>query len=209
MVSRRRARSSASRTPYLSPRRHRPFGPERPRTGLIVLLVALPLALIVAVSAALISTVTKDKPLSDAQGRVTLTVPGTWSNDTTDDAGQRVEHGKYEEDNYTVPDLEAGGLTGSVQVFVADRATSTAAEAHEATLSEECELAGCISRGQPARVEVNGRAGTEQILRQPEDDATVVLTLESDAFVVTLVGHSLEEDRGTVREIMRSVTISR
>ena len=175
-----------------------PVRPRRTRTGLIVLLVALPLALIVAVSAALISTVTKDKPLSDAQGRVTLTVPGTWSNDTTDDAGQRVEHGKYEEDNYTVPDLEAGGLTGSVLVFIDDRAATPAAEVHKATLSEECELAGCNSRGQPARVEVHGRRGTEQILGHPDNESTVVLTLESDAFVVTLIGSSLEEDQAVV-----------
>lgn len=37
----------------------------------------------------------------------------------------------------------------------------------------------------------------------------MVLTLESDAFVVTLIGSSLEEDHAVVQEVMRTVTISR
>lgn len=174
-----------------------------------MLLIAVPLALIIAATGALVSTLRTDKQLSDTQGRVTITVPGTWSNDTSDDAGQRVEQGRKGEDSYTIPDFEAGGLSGSVLVFIDDRAATTASKAHEATVAEECELAGCISRGQPARVEVNGRRGTEEILRHPEEDSTVVLTLESAAFVVTLLGYSIKEDRPAIQQIMRTVAISR
>lgn len=174
-----------------------------------MLLIALPLALVIGASAALVSTLKMDKQLSDTQGRVTITVPGTWSNDTSEDAGQRVEQGKHGEDSYTVPDLETGGLTGSVVVFIDDRAAMSVAEAHGATVDEECETAGCISRSQPARVQVSGHPGTEQILRHPDDDSTAILTLESEAFVVTLLGLSIEEDRAAIQEIMRTVTISR
>lgn len=174
-----------------------------------MLLIVLPLVLIIGASAALVTTLKTDKQLSDTQGRVTLTVPGTWTNDTTRDAGQRVEQGKRGEDSYTVPDLETGGLTGSVVVFIDDRATTPVSKAHDAAVDEECEVTGCTSRGQPTHIEVNGRPGTEQILRHPEEDSTVVLTLESEAFVVTVLGLSIEEDRPAIQEIMRTVAISR
>ena len=190
------------------PPRWPPAQPRKTRTGLIVLLIALPLALVIAVSAALISTLDGDKQLSDAEGRVTVTVPRTWSDDTAEDAGERVEHGKQDEYNYTIPDLETGGFVGSLEVYVEDQAAARA-NAHTAAVNEQCELMGCISRGRPNRVEVGGRPGTEQVLEHPEDESTIVLTVESENLVVTLLGAALEEDRDAVVAIMRSVVVNR
>ena len=185
-----------------------PAPPKKSRPGLVILLVAIPLALIIAAGAALVSNLSRDKQLSDTERRVTITVPGTWSNDTTDDAGQRVEQGKRGEESFTVPHLETSG-TGSVLVFIDDPASSTAEAAHKATVDEECELNGCISRGQAARVEVSGRPGTEQILRQLDQQSTVVLTLQTDTLIVTLLGYTADEDREAVQKVMRSVVIAR
>lgn len=183
-----------------------PAAPRKRRTGLIVLLVGLALALVAGLTVAAVATLSGTKPLSDRQGRVTLTVPRTWSNDAGEDAGEYVDQG---EESYTVPDIETGGMIGDFAVFIEPRRGAPLSEAHVATIEEECEMMGCISRGRPTAAEVNGLRGLEQVLRHPEGEFTAVLTVEAEALVVTVLGYGIEEDQAKVIHLMRTVVVNR
>ena len=171
-----------------------------------MLLVALPLALLIAVGGVVGNVLGGTKQISDGQQRVSLTVPLTWTNDAGPDAGQRVEQG---EDSYTIPDIETGGLWLDVAVFIEPRTGRPLSQTLAETADEECEFAGCVGRDSPVATEVNGRRGWQQILRHPEGDSTVVLAIESETLVVTLLGFAIDEDQEKVAALLRTVVVNR
>ena len=171
-----------------------------------MLLVALPLALLITVGAVVGNALGGTKQISDRQDRVSLTVPRTWISDTSRDAGTRVEQG---EDSYTVPDLETGGMWADVAVFIHPRTAEPLAKTLKTTADEECAFAGCIARDRPVATEVNGRRGWQQILRHPEGEITVVLTVESETLAVVLLGLAIEEDQQKVVDLLRTVVVNR
>lgn len=171
----------------------------------LVLLIVLPLLVVAGAGYAGFLVLNGEKELSDNANRVTITVPRTWSTYDDPDAGRRVDHGS---ESYTVPDLVTDGFSGYVEVYVKQRPEASAAPAHHALIDEECELLGCISRGTPTEITVNGRTGIEQVLQHPEDEFSRVLTLTSDTLVVTVLGQSVGPSQ-TVTDVMHSLVIHR
>ena len=187
-----------------------PAPPRSPRTGLIVLLIALPLVLVIGLGVAMVTFVSSDKLISDGAGGVTLSVPRTWSNDTTPEAGQWIDEGG---DSLRVPDLELSNFLGdrSVGVIVEPLGVGLA-EVHQGDVDELCDFRACVDRGQPVPVEVNGRRGLEQVLAHAGAEWTLLVTLESDRYVVSVAAEAVEfaeaQDIEPLRTIARTLVIN-
>lgn len=162
--------------PLLTPVRRRTAGAGR--------LVALMVGLTAVVAATVL--VAGERPFSDAAGRVTVTVPWTWSDQTSPEAGRSVGN---DEPKWRVRDLKAGnlGFEQSVGVRIEPREQELA-EQHLAEVDAFCYALACVDRGRPVSVEVNGRRGLEQVLTHASAEWTVLLTLESDRYLVTVDG---------------------
>ena len=178
---------------------------RRMKTLPLILLIVLPLLVVAGAGFAGFTVLSGTKEVSDDANRVTITVPRTWSTTVDPDAGQRVEHGA---DGYTIPDLETEGFSGFVELYIKQRPAAAASAAHQALIDEECVAVGCISRGTPTEITVDGRIGTEQVLQHPDDEFTRILTVASNQIVVTVLGKSIGPS-DTVTEVVRSVVIRR
>ena len=182
--------------------------PVRQRMGGAGPLFALSLALTAAVAATIV--VTGDRQVSDVAGRVTVTVPRTWSDQTGPDAGEWVGAGEH---RWRVRDLKAGNFVAERSVGVrVDPREQGLTERHLAEVDAFCYTRACVDRGQPVTVEVNGRPGLEQLLSHAGAEWTVLLTLESDRYLVTVDGRAGEFSTGRtierVRRIVRTVVIT-
>jgi hypothetical protein len=93
-------------------------------------------------------------------------------------------------------------------VYISERSATTGAAAQRRVDNETCEDFGCIDVGVPQPVTVGRRAGSEQLLRHPEQDFTAILTVESESLVVTVVGESFEETEPIVA-IMHTLVLRR
>lgn len=121
---------------------------------------------------------------------MTVTVPRVWHDETQPEAGGWVGKGK---DSYRAPDLRAGNFVHerSVAVTIEPRVRGLA-ELHQAEVENFCTYRACVDRGQPVAVEVNGRRGLEQLLAHAGEEWTVLLTLESDRYVVNVAARAGE-----------------
>lgn len=191
------------------------LGTERPtarrprRAGLVVLLFAVPLTLVVSLGVASALAPSATRSLSDRAGRVTLSVPQTWSDDTRPNAGRWIHQG---EDPVRIPDLDASSLLDDrfVRVIVESRGAELAA-VHAAEVDTRCGYRACVSRGQPVGIELNGRRGLEQVLAHAGAEWTLLLTVESDRYLVTVIAEATEfaeaEDVDKLRDITDTVII--
>lgn len=177
-----------------------PVTQER-RTAGIGPLVALSLVLTTAAATTIVAT--GDRQVSDAAGRVTVSVPRTWIDRTGPDAGEWVGMG---EGRHRVRDLKAGNLLAerSVGAQIEPREQGLT-ERHLAEVDDFCYSRACVDRGRPAAVEVNGRPGLEQLLHHAGEEWTVLLTLESDRYLVTMDGRAGEFSTGWTIEQLRRI----
>lgn len=166
-----------------------PAQPRVRRRGLLLPAI-LALALALALGAALGAARVPVTQLSDREDRVIISVPRTWIDDTALDAGQWIDQGaglRREPDLKTSPVVAEKFV--SVSVEPRDREL---AQRHAAEVDTRCGWAACLDRGQPVAVEVNGRSGLEQVLSHAGAEWTVLLTLESENYLVTAAGHAGE-----------------
>lgn len=173
--------------------------PAQPRVRRRGLLLPAILALALALGATRVPV----KQLSDREDRVIISVPRTWSDDTRPDAGRWVDQGaglRREPDLKTSPVLAEKFV--SVTVEPRDREL---AQRHAAEVDTRCGWAACLDRGQPVAVEVNGRPGLEQVQSHAGAEWTVLLTLESENYLVTAAGHAGEFTGPRDVEALRTV----
>lgn len=184
-----------------------PAPPRKARHGLLALLIALPLVLVVTASAVLGITLTRDKPVTDDRQQVTLTVPWSWTELTDEEI--REDPDDDEDDSYVDPDLVAEGVKASVAVFVEPRVDATTASGvHAASVDSMCDVTECADRGRAKAVTVNGRRGVEQVLRHPDGDVTLVLTVEARNVVANVIGYAYDGDEDVALAVMRTVRIN-
>lgn len=155
-----------------------------------------------------------EKQLSDFDDRVIISVPRTWTDDTTPQAGQWVDQGAGP---WRVPDLEASPVLALPERFVSvsvEPRNRELARRHAAEVDSRCYSSACVDRGQPVAVEVNGRSGLEQVLSHAGAEWTVLLTLESENYLVTAAGQAGDlgagpEDIDGLRDILRTLVLTR
>lgn len=179
--------------------------PAQPRVRRRGLLLPAILALALALGSALGATRVPVKQLSDREDRVIISVPRTWSDDTRPDAGRWVDQGagpRRVPDLATSPALALPEQYVTVTVEPRDREL---AQRHAAEVDPRCGWAACLDRGQPVAVEVNGRPGLEQVLSHAGAEWTVLLTLESENYLVTAAGHAGEFTGPRDVEALRTV----
>lgn len=176
--------------------------------GLVV--VALAVVGIVGLSRYRSST----QVISDPTHRVSVTVPGSWSDMTGPDAGKHVDQG---EDSYDVPDLEAeSGYFSDDYLTVylhAGAGTGAAQTEHAAAVKDLCADDGCLDKGPIEALQVNGLPALEQRLTHPYDGSSFLLTVSSPTLTVTAEmaqwdDESTPEHEAELRKILESVRVS-
>ncbi len=179
----------------------------RSRAWRAVLSSALTVGLVVGGIAFLSSP----KRLSDAEERMSIAVPRTWTDITEPEAGQAVNAGGV---SRRVPDLKASPVVTEmlVSVTVEPRVRELAGR-HAAEVERRCQWAACVARDQPIAVEVNGRPGLEQVIAHAGREWTIVLTVESPQFLVSAAGRAGEltgrRDIEDLRAMLHTIVIAR
>jgi hypothetical protein len=174
------------------------------RRGLAPVVVPQVLTVVLAVGA--LTYFAGNEPMSDEAGRVTVSVPRSW----TDQTAAAVEA----RDDEREPALAVGNFLGDrhIDVVVAPRTVELARQ-HAADVDRLCYDLACVSRGQPAAVEVNGRPGVQQVLAHAGAEWTVLLTVESAEQLVTVTGRAGEfagpGDVDALQAILRTVVLTR
>jgi hypothetical protein len=169
--------------------------------------IVVPQVLTVVLAVGALTYFAGDEAMSDEADRVTVSVPRSWTDQTAAAA-------EVWDDDERGPALAVGNFLGDrhIDVVVAPR-TVELARRHAADVDRLCSDLACVSRGQPAAVEVNGRPGVQQVLAHAGAEWTVLLTLESAEQLVAVTGRASEfagpDDVDALQAILRTVVLSR
>lgn len=131
--------------------------------------------------------------ITDGQGRVSVRVPRTWSDDTEPDPPP-ASSAAGEDNEDQSPNLATGSFSGGryLQVYLDEPDPTGLTAAHRFAVADVCDQWTCRTQGTETPVVIDGQPGLEQVVThfsEAEGSAvSVVLTVQSADLLVSAVG---------------------